>query len=200
MPTVKNPRAEEWASPARSRVLRALRASPDNGLHVRELARAAGLSLSSVQREIAQLEALGVLARHEAGNRVYVQLEARDPLARLLLSADVALALRGRCFETMPANRDDEQLLVELCAYMPPDARLWRAYGEASFLAGMAVLLAGHAGFERAAYLALAESLSQSASTIEAQSAWHDKHRPHLARLFSMIDRERRTHARTHDQ
>lgn len=199
MSAVKHPPAIEWASPARTRVLRALRASPDIGLHVRELARGAGLSLSSVQREITQLDALGVLVRHAAGNRVYVQLKHRDPLARLLLSADVAMSLRGRRFDGMPANRDSEQLLIELCAHMPPDASLWREYGDAEFLAGLAVLLAGHGGFERAAYLALAESLHAGASEVTAQRAWLKQHRPHLARLFSMIDRERRTHARTFD-
>ena len=200
MPATENLPIAEWASPARTRVLRALRASPDTGLHVRELARGAGLSLSSVQREIAQLDALGLLGRRASGNRVYVQLKHRDPLARLLLSADVAMALRGRRFVAMPSNRDDEQLLIELCAHMPPDASLWRAYGNEAFLAGIAVLLAGHAGFERDAYLVLADSLCKGAVEVAVQRAWLDKHRPQLARLFSMIDRERRTHARTVDQ
>ena len=80
----------------------------------------ASLLLSSVRREITQLDALGVLVRHAAGNRVYVQLKHCDPLARLLLSADVAMSLRGRRFDGMPANRGSKQLLIELCAHMPP--------------------------------------------------------------------------------
>ena len=34
----------------------------------------------------------------------------------------------------------------------------------------------------------------------ERHEAWHRVHRPNLPRLFSMIDRERRTHARAENQ
>jgi hypothetical protein len=62
------------------------------------------------------------------------------------------------------------------------------------------VMLAGHSGFDRPAYLALAEALHPGATAVEQFERWHRTHQPDLSRLFSMIDRERRTHARTHDQ
>ena len=185
---------------ARGRLLHALRAGPDAGLHVRELARGAGLSLSSVQREVGRLTSLGVLERRTKGNRVLLKLKRGDAFAKLLLAATVALALRGCHFTGMPSDRDAETLLVELCAYMPPDATLWREFGEANFLAGVAVMLAGHSGYDRTAYLALAESLQSGASAPDRYDAWYQKYRPDFARLLAMIDRERRTHARTHDQ
>ncbi len=190
----------DLAGPARSRLLHALRARPDAGLHVRELAKVAGLSLSSVQRELERFSTLGVVERRHAGNRVLVRLKRGDPFARLLVAADVALDLRGSRFEGMPVDRDQEKRLVDLCAHMPPDAALWREYGDAAFLAGLAVLLAGHSGFDRHAYLALAETLYPGKSTLASHEAWRQKHRPQFARLFAMIDRERRTHAPTHDQ
>jgi hypothetical protein len=91
-------------------------------------------------------------------------------------------------------------VLVELCAHLPPESGLWKAFGEPAFLSGIAVALAGHSGFSRAAYLALAEALSPGAATPERHEKWYRRNRPDLPRFFSMIDRERRTHARIEDQ
>ncbi len=180
--------------------MHALRSAPDEGVHLRELARAADLSLSSVQRELARLTSLGVLQRRHAGNRVLLRLNRRDAFTRLLLAAALALGLRGRFFSDMPVDREAELLLAGLCAHIPPDALLWREYGNVEFLAGLAVMLAGHTGYDRAAYLALAESLHRGASTPEQYDAWYQKYRPDFARLLSLVDRERRTHARSDDQ
>ena len=184
---------------ARGRLLHALRVGPDEGTHVRELARGAGLSLSSVQRELERLTTLGVVQRRNAGNRVLLQLKRGDTFAKLLLAAALALELRGHEFNGMPSNRDAEKKLVDLCAHMPPDVTLWRDLGGAEFLAGIAVMLAGHAGYERGAYLALAELLQPSAGTLHGYQRWYQKYKPDFARLLTMIDRERRTHARTED-
>jgi len=100
----------------------------------------------------------------------------------------------------MPSARGTEKAFVDLCAHMPPDAELWRGFGDPEFLAGVAVTLAGHSGFDRPAYLALAEALSPDASVPDRHEAWHRAHHPNLPRLFSMIDRERRTHARAEHQ
>jgi len=186
--------------PARGRLLQALRAGSSAGVHVRELARGAGLSLSSVQKELDRLSALGVLHRTAAANRVLHGLRHRDPFVKLLMAAAVALEHRGIRFTTLPADRAAEKAFVEFCAWFPPDAELWRQYGDPQLLAGVAVLLAGHQGFERPAYLALAEALHAGAGTVGQFKEWHRTHRPDLPRLLAMIDRERRTHARAHDQ
>lgn len=185
--------------PARGRLLEALRSGPDSGVHLRELSRGAGLSLSSLQRELDRLFSLGVLSRTSKANRVLHGLRRRDPFVKLLMAAATALALRGAWFKGMPSDRDTEKVFVELCAHFPPDAELWRQFGDPEFLAGAAVMLAGHSGFDRAAYLALAETLYPGSSKLEQYEKWHQAHRPNFPRLFSMIDRERRAHARVGD-
>ena len=185
--------------PARGRLLQALRSGPDSGVHLRELARGAGLSLSSLQKELDRLSSLGVLSRTSKSNRVFHRMRHQDPFVKLLMAAATALELRGAKFKSMPTDRDTEKALVEFCAYFPPDAELWRQLGDPEFLAGVAVMLAGHHGFERSAYLALAEALYPGSSTFEQYEKWHRTHRPDFPRLFSMIDRERRVHARAGD-
>jgi hypothetical protein len=185
---------------AGGRVLEALWSAADAGVHLRELARGAAVSLSSLQRELEVLDALGVLSRRKSGNRTLHRLRRDEPFARLLLAAATALDLQGFSFDAMPSNRDAEMALARLCAHIPADAGLWRRYGDERFLAGLAVTLAGHRGFDRSLYLALAESLSPGASTVEAYQAWYAKYRPDFPRLLSMIDRERRTDARIEDQ
>lgn len=191
---------EQLTGRAGGRLLDALRGAPDSGLHVRELARGAGLSLSSLQRELERFSDLGVLKSRTRGNRVTHCLRRRDPFVRLLLAAATALELRGRRFKAMPTDRAAERALVQLCAHLPPEPALWSEFGDPEFLAGVAVALAGHWGFHRRAYLALAEALSAEASTSSRHEAWTHTHRPELARFFSAVDRERRTHARVEDQ
>lgn len=186
--------------PARGRLLDALRSGPDSGVHLRDLARGAGLSLSSLQKELERLSSLGVLSRTSKANRVFHGLRRQDPFVKLLMAAATALELRGARFEAMPSDRDSEKALVEFCAHFPPDAGLWRQFGDPEFLAGVAVMLAGHQGFERSAYLALAETLNPGSSTFEQYERWHRTHRPDFPRLLSMMDRERRVHARVDDQ
>lgn len=185
--------------PARGRLLDALRSGPDSGVHLRELARGAGLSLSSLQKELDRLSSLGVLSRTSKANRVFHGLKRGDPFVKLLLAAATALKLRTARFGAMPSDRDTEEAFVGLCAHFPPDAGLWRQFGDPEFLAGVAVMLAGHTGFDRAAYLALAETLCPGSSSVEQYEKWHRTHRPSFPRLFSMIDRELRTHARVGD-
>lgn len=186
--------------PARGRLLDALRSAPDSGVPLRELARGAGLSLSSVQKELDRLSSLGVLSRTPKANRVLHGLRRDDPFVKLLLAAMTALDLRGARFQAMPSDRDAEKALVELCAHFPPDPGLWRRFGDPEFLAGVAVMLAGHTGFDRAAYLALAETLDPGATSLGKFEKWHRTFGPGFPRLFSMIDHERRTYARSGDE
>jgi DNA-binding transcriptional ArsR family regulator len=186
--------------PARGRLLDALRSGPDAGVHLRELARGAGLSLSSVQTELDRLYSLGVLSRTLKGNRVFHGLRREAPFARLLLAAATALELGATEFKAMPSDRGAEEVFVKFCANLPPDPALWRQFGDPEFLGGVAVMLAGHSGYDRASYLALAETLHPGASSVEQYGKWHRTYRPDFPRLFSMIDRERRTHARAGHQ
>lgn len=194
------PVLQQLTGRACARLLEALRAGPDSGVHVRELARGAQLSLSSLQRELGRFSSLGVLKTGTRGNRVTHRLRREDPFVRLLLAAATALELRGQRFAAMPADRKTERALVQMCAHLPPDPALWKEFGEPEFLAGLAVALAGHSGFSRPAYLALAEALSPRAASPQRHGKWCRTHRPDFPRFFSMLDRERRTHARVEDQ
>jgi uncharacterized protein len=61
-------------------ILARLYGRPDRRFYVREIARAAGTSPSSLQRELAALAAAGVIERHEDGRQVYYQANADCPI------------------------------------------------------------------------------------------------------------------------
>jgi DNA-binding transcriptional ArsR family regulator len=187
---------DELFGPACARLLDALVSAPAAGAHVRELGRAAGLSLSSLQRELSRLTTLGIVQPSRRGNRLLYALRRAEPLVALLTGVVTMLKCRGRRFDAMPVDRGAEDAFVRSCAHLPPDPALWRSLGDAEFLAGVAVLLAGHGGFDRASYLGLAESLAPGAGRFERHEAWHARHRPRLARFLSKVDRERQRHAR----
>lgn len=61
-------------------ILAALYAHPDRAFYLRELARAAGTTPSSIQRELASLVEAGIIERSERGNLVYFQANAASPV------------------------------------------------------------------------------------------------------------------------
>ena len=61
-------------------ILAALYAHPDRAFYLRELARAAGTTPSSIQRELASLVEAGIVERSERGNLVYFQANAASPV------------------------------------------------------------------------------------------------------------------------
>jgi predicted nucleotidyltransferase len=67
-------------SKIRRDLLRRLIDDPDRRLHLRELARGAGTSAGTAARELARLEAAGLLTREAEGNQVYFQANQRSPL------------------------------------------------------------------------------------------------------------------------
>ena len=89
--------------------------------------------------------------------------------------AAVAVDLQGFHFDAMPSDRGAEKAFVDLCAHFPPDPRLWRQFGEPGFLAGIAVLLAGHHGFDRTSYLGLAEALCPGSGAVQNHSQSNSK-------------------------
>ena len=74
---------------ARSAVLGLLYGRPDESFYLRQIARAVGVGLGAVQRELKALEAAGVLRRTVRGRQVYYQANADSPvfqeLKRLVL-------------------------------------------------------------------------------------------------------------------
>src|SRR5213594_1041830 len=95
----------ELIGPARGRLIEALRSGPESGVHLRELSRGAGLSLSSLQRELERLLASGLLSRRMRANRVVFALKRDAPLVKLLLATAAALESREARLTRMPSDR-----------------------------------------------------------------------------------------------
>jgi predicted nucleotidyltransferase len=79
----------------RSRVLAALLLRPERELYLREIASRTGVSLSSVQKEVARLTAAGILLRTRRGRQTFYRANTRAPLfpdLRAVLLKTVGLA------------------------------------------------------------------------------------------------------------
>ncbi|MET0542234.1 MAG: helix-turn-helix domain-containing protein [Variovorax sp.] len=72
--------AEYLMGQARSRVLAELFLHPERALHVRELARATGVSPGSLHRELRGLSETGLLLRDEIGRQVHYRANAQSPV------------------------------------------------------------------------------------------------------------------------
>jgi uncharacterized protein len=65
---------------ARQGVLGVLFACPDERFYVREIARAAGVAVGAVQRELVRLHVAGIATRSVRGNQVYYQANYQCPI------------------------------------------------------------------------------------------------------------------------
>ena len=65
---------------ARSRTLGLLLADPDEELHLREIARRAGMAPAGIQREVTALAEAGVLQRRRVGHQVYYSANPQCPI------------------------------------------------------------------------------------------------------------------------
>lgn len=72
--------AEYLLGPARTRVLATLFLHPERALHVRELARLAGVSPGSLHRELRGLSDAGLLVRNEVGRQVHYRANDGSPV------------------------------------------------------------------------------------------------------------------------
>ncbi len=91
-------------------------------------------------------------------------------------------------------GRDYESALLDLCASGNIDSAHWRAQGDAFLMGGLATLLAGAHGFDRARYLRLAESLHAGVTTPEVFALWLKRNTIRPARFLPML-RARIAHA-----
>ena len=86
---------------ARVKVLAFLLLNASEELHVREIARRAGVPLQAAQRELALLEEIALIERHRRGRQVFVTVQTSHPLfedlrSLLLKSEGLAIPLRKR--------------------------------------------------------------------------------------------------------
>ena len=71
---------------ARVKVLAYLLLNDSEELHVREIARRAGVPLQAAQRELALLEEIALIERHRRGRQVFVTVRTSHPLFKDLRS------------------------------------------------------------------------------------------------------------------
>lgn len=93
----------------------------------------------------------------------------------------------------MPARygREEEQKLLDLCAEPEADPGRWRSAGPSFFIGGLAVMLTGVRGYDRARYLELAESLHAGITTPEVFSAWLAQSPVRPSRFLPMLEKWR---------
>src|SRR3569833_1154930 len=87
-------------------------------------------------------------------------------------------------------GRDYEAQLLELCATPALDPSRWAALGPRFFMAGLAVMLASVAGFDRRELLALAESLHPGASEPAVFAQWLKGSPLRPSRFLPMLEQE----------
>ncbi len=91
--------------------------------------------------------------------------------AQLVVGEPAATAASNRHFPDR-MDRDYEKRLLNLCASRTLDPVRWEQLGPSFFMAGLAVMLAGTADFDRRSLLALAEALHPGASESAVFARW----------------------------
>ena len=84
-------------------------------------------------------------------------------------------------------DRDDEERLLALCVSPLFNLCQWHAAGPPFFSAGVAVMLAGVRGFDRQAWLQLAEALYPGIGAIDTFRVWVKKSPLRPSRFLPML-------------
>ena len=111
---------------------------------------------------------------------------------RVVLTDDKAPALSPDGHFPLHMNRDYEERLLLLGASRSLDPGQWAALGPSFFMAGVAVMLASDAQFDRRGLLALAEHLHAGASEPSVFGQWLRRSPLHPARFLPMLEAETR--------
>ncbi|MDA8107711.1 MAG: helix-turn-helix domain-containing protein [Betaproteobacteria bacterium] len=80
MSTNASPLAAALFGKSMRAILGLLYGRPDRRFYVREIARAAGMTPSSLQRQLATLQRAGIIERSEEGRQVYYRADSRCPI------------------------------------------------------------------------------------------------------------------------
>lgn len=164
-------------------------------------------NLSTVLDELTQMARVCGLNDTEWAARANLPKETLSRLRRrqncdfstLLALANAVEVRLGTVDETLPIltrdghfpaemDREYEEKLLKLCASRSLTPKRWAAVGPRFFMAGLAVMLASVAGFDRRGLLVLAEQLSPGASEPAIFARWL-KHTPlSPTRFLPMLD------------
>jgi hypothetical protein len=90
----------------------------------------------------------------------------------------------------MEVGRDYEQRLLELCASRRLEPEAWAALGPRFFMAGLAVMVASVAGFDRRGLLDLAEHLHPGSSEPAVFTKWLKRSAVRPTRFLSLLGME----------
>ena len=71
---------EQLFPKARAELLRLLFVDPERSLHLRDLARLSGLAVGTIQREVGNLRAAGLIVERRDGNRLYFRANTQHPI------------------------------------------------------------------------------------------------------------------------
>lgn len=86
-------------------------------------------------------------------------------------------------------GREQEDALLDFCAFRSLDAAVWRARGDGFFMGGVAAMLASARGFDRQRYLALAEELHPGITQPEVFDLWLKSSPLRPARFLPRLER-----------
>jgi hypothetical protein len=111
-------------------------------------------------------------------------------LAALAEAVNLRVALVPRLKMSLPKkfDRDDEERLLVLCASRSLDLAQWHTVGSRFFTAGVAMLLASVNGFDRQAWLQLAEALYPGMGSLSAFGVWLKKSPLRPSRFLPMLE------------
>jgi hypothetical protein len=111
-------------------------------------------------------------------------------LAALAEAVNLRVTLVPRLKMSLPTqfDRDDEERLLALCSSRSLDLAQWQAAGSRFFTAGVAMLLASVDGFDRHAWLQLAEALYPGMGSIDTFRVWLKKSPLRPSRFLPMLE------------
>ena len=112
-----------------------------------------------------------------------------NTLTSLAAAVGLEVALRPRVAREMPTSlgRKEEEALLELCASGSTDVARWMNLRPRYFMAGLAVLVAGRRGADRAALLLLAEALFPGVTSKEEFGRWLETSPVKPSRFLPML-------------
>lgn len=156
------------------------------------MARAAGLTDTQwAERASVRKETLSRLRHRSTCDFATLSALAKAVSARLELAPTTRTTSADGHFPTA-IDRDYERQLVNLCASRSLAAERWTQLGPRFFMAGVAVMLASVAGFDRRGLLALAEQLHPGSSEPAVFSQWLERSALRPSRFLPLLSAEQR--------
>jgi DNA-binding phage protein len=158
-----------------------------------QMARAAGLTDTQwAMRAGVRKETLSRLRHRSTCDLATLNALSEAVNARLELVTTAGSTTSADGHFPAAVDRDYERQLVELCASRSLALDRWIQLGPRFFMAGLAVMLASVAGYDRRALLALAELLHPGSSDPAVFARWLERSPLRPSRFLPQLSAERR--------